>query len=540
MPQLKPQRGYIKPIDAHLLARGLVACWLMNEGTGGKIFDVSGNGLNLDFNNFPIWSPGKFGSSILFDDASSQYLEVNQAAVNGAPLTLLCWVYCNDLSQNTYVMYIADKDVTNNAFGIRLNADEAGSVQALTYAGTAAAALATVTMSANTWHQVCAVFVSPNDRRAYIDGGNEGTNISLLTPTGLNRTSIGRAGDSTPGYYMSGKVGFAMIWNRALSALEIAWLYREPFCMLERAIRPELIGSPIVDLAGTSTALSSLSATAEAIRKISGIVASTSDIAALLNSIRGVAGSFGGLAAVEGSLSITRESALEIEKSWLREALFNGMTANAFKLGTTLSLGWFWVRVAGCSVLYRGPSMEQIDFVNILTVAEQDACEISPPSYIPHNSSSTYFYVIRRFNNCGYQEHTLTAAVKVSIKSSGDLTEPQPNKISGSRAKHVDGNKIQLFWFYCPLEQKSQVVCFNVYHDGGMGQIDYENSIAIISYEGRKFYSHQSDALDEGRYLFAIRAEDAGGIENSSLAQLRTQLAIANPDAINILSAEAV
>jgi len=500
MPQLKPQRGYIKPIDGHLLARGLVACWLMNEGTGGKIFDVSGNELNLDFNNFPIWSPGKFGSSILFDDASNQYLEVNQAAVNGAPLTLLCWVYCNDLSQNTYVMYIADKDVTNNAFGIRLNADGAGSVQALSYAGTAAAALATVIMSANTWHQVCAVFVAPNDRRAYINGGNEGTNSSLLTPTGLDRTSIGRAGDSTPGYYMSGKVGFAMIWNRALSALEIAWLYREPFCMFERAISSWLIGSQIVNLAGTLVALSS----------------------------------------VDGSLNITKESSLEMERSWLREALFNGMTANAFKLGTTLSLGWFWVRVAGCSVLYRGPSMEQIDFVNILTVAEQDACEISPPSYIPHNSSSTYFYVIRRFNNCGYQEHTLTAAVKVSIKSSGDLAEPQPNKISGSRAKHVDGNKIQLFWFYCPLEQKSQVVCFNVYHDGGMGQIDYENPIAIISYKGRKFYSHQSSALDEGRYLFAIRAEDAGGIENSSLAQLRTQLAIANPDAINILSAEAV
>jgi len=42
----------------------------------------------------------------------------------------------------------------------------------------------------------------------------------------------------------------------------------------------------------------------------------------------------------------------DIERFWLREALFNGMTANAFKLGTTLSLGWFWLRIAGCSALY--------------------------------------------------------------------------------------------------------------------------------------------------------------------------------------------
>ncbi len=321
---------------------------------------------------------------------------------------------------------------------------------------------------------------------------------------------------------LDGQIDHVMIWNRALSAAEIARLYREPFCMFERAIRPGLISGPIINLAGASTALSSLSATAKAIRKVGGTVATMSDVAALLNSIRG------------------EESLLEIERSWLREALFNGMTANAFKLGTTLSLGWFWVRVAGCSVLYRGPSMERIYFANILTVAAQNACKISPPSYIPHNNSSTYFYVIRRFSNCGYQELTLVAAAKVSIDVSGELEKPQPNNIFSSKAKQVNGNKIQLIWFYCPLEQKSQPVCFNVYYDGGMGQIDYENPLAKISYEGRRFYSYQSGALGTGGYLFTIRAEDADGIENSASAQLKIQLDTANPNAINILSTETV
>ncbi len=270
------------------------------------------------------------------------------------------------------------------------------------------------------------------------------------------------------------------------------------------------------------TVLSSLSATAKAIRKVGGIVASTSDVAALLNSIRG------------------EESSVEIGRSWLREALFNGMTASAFKLGTTLSLGWFWVRVAGCSVLYRGPSMERIDFTKILTVAEQSACEISPPSYIPHNNNSIYFYVVRRFSNCGYQELTLAAAAKVSINASGELEKPQPSNIFNSKAEQVDGNKIQLVWFYSPLEQKSQPVCFNVYYDGGMGQIDYENPLVKISYEGRRFYSYQSDTLGAGGYLFTIRAEDADGIENCSSAQLKIQLDTTNPDAIDILSTETV
>lgn len=229
-----------------------------------------------------------------------------------------------------------------------------------------------------------------------------------------------------------------------------------------------------------------------------------------------------------------------MKRRWLKEALLIGGSANAFKLGTTLYLGWFWPRVAGCSVLYRGSSMEQIDFAYILTVANVDACLICPPSYVQHESNSTYFYVIRRANNCGDQEHTLAAAVKVSIDANGELADPQPNNIFDVTAEQVASNKVQLVWYYCPIEQKSEPVCFKIYTDGRTGQIDYENPIAVVSYAGRVFYGYQSDTLEAGRYLFAIRAEDAAGVENPSLAQIKIQLDTTSPDAVDILSAEAV
>jgi hypothetical protein len=326
------------------------------------------------------------------------------------------------------------------------------------------------------------------------------------------------------GYEFDGQIDHVMIYNRALSASEISLLYREPFCIVHKAWRPELIGSQIVNLSGTTTALSSLSATAKALRKITGTAAGTSNATAALSSIRGL---------LE-----------EMERSWLAEALFNGMTANAFKLGTTLCMGWFWTRVAGCSVLYRGAGMGEIDFAKVLAVSERDAGEVSPPSYLSHyggaDGTSTYFYVIRRFNSCGCQEHTLAAAVKVSIESNGELAQPQPNSIFSSKVEHRNSNKIRLVWFYCPLEQKSQPVSFNVYYDDRTGQIDYQNPLASIGYKGRKFYSFQSDELDSGRYLFAIRAEGPEGLENSSLAQLKIELNTTRLDVINILSAEAV
>jgi len=229
-----------------------------------------------------------------------------------------------------------------------------------------------------------------------------------------------------------------------------------------------------------------------------------------------------------------------METKWLKEALFAGMTANAFKLSTTLNLGWFWPRIAGCSILYRGDSMEMINFDNILAVGALDAEQIQTPEYLTHANSTTHFYVIHRANNCGDLEHTLAAAVKVSINADGDIAQPRPNSIFGARTEQLAGNKVKLLWYYCPLDQSSEPACFKIYYDSGTGQIDYENPITTISYTGKKFYSYQSDSLEEGRYLFTIRAKDASGIEDSSLAKLVIQITISSPDPINILSAKTI
>jgi len=517
MPQLKPTRG-ICLNRSHPLSRGLVGLWLFNEGSGRRVFDLSGNGNTGTFVGDTAWVAGKFGSATSYD-GTGDYINAGNKPTLNLPnsLSFIAWIYPKDLTGSHFLIERRTGSGLDLAYAIYTNGDK---FEVFRYDGSAYTITSTTALNLNQWNFVA----FSTDTVSYlmqINRTQEGavyTNKGNTSPTGS--TYIGRSTAGSPNErYFNGLLDNMMLYNRALSASGIAQLYREPFCMFEEAMRPKLISGQIVNLAGSSAALSYSSATAKAMRKVGGNVAGTSDVTALLNLIRGL---------------------LNIERNWLREALFNGMTANAYKLGTTLSLGWFWVRVAGCSVLYRGSDMDEIDFVNILAVAEQDACEISPPSYISHNSGSTYFYVVRRFNNCGYQECTLAASVKVSIESNGELAEPQPNKVFDSGAELVDGNKIQLVWYYCPLEQKSQPMCFNVYYDGRTGQIDYENPLATIEYQGRKFYSYQSSALEAGKYLFAIRAGDAGGIENSSLARLRIQFDSTNPDAIDILSAEAV
>jgi hypothetical protein len=498
----------------------------LGEGTGDKVADL---GLLRQHGIFqggpPLWRPGKHGHCLQFD-GTDECVDCGTGKSG--------WDITNELSIAAYVNQSANQ--TNTIFArsafvrpARLQAQPNGKIQFRVYTDTVNDCILTATFShavdGSEWVHAVGSW-REHDGRLYINGTLEDSDATTDGSLSFINDSqfVGIGGTYEGGSYRdvwNGKIEYVLAYNRTLSAEEVKWLHREPFAIFERSISPESMHVPmaVVSLAGSASAQSAASSTLELLRNISGTVTSTFDITALLESVRGLQ---------------------EIERSWLRDALFTGMTANAFKLGTTLSLGWFWARTAGCSVLYRGLSMERIDFANILTVAEQNACVISPPSYLPHSSSSTYFYVIRRFNNCGSQEHTLDAAAKVSIDVGGELEKAQPNKVFSSRAEQLTGNNVRLVWFYCPLEQKSRPVCFNVYYDSRTEQIDYETPLARINYEGQKFYSYESEALETGRYLFAVKPEDAAGIQHSSLARLAIELDGDGPDAINILRAELV
>jgi hypothetical protein len=492
--KMKPPMG-VRPVVGHPLARGLVGCWLANEGAGSRVFDVSGYGNDATFQGSAGWRLSPLGlamdsqgsnnnSSTPFD--GTQYDE----------LSISAWVV-PDLTAST--RYIVDNSPGSTGFGLRLvetNLEffclSSGSAGMVDKAGF---------FSAGQPAHVAAVHNSKN-----IIYGNgvylAETNSALGIDDSSDQMNIG--GDYVGGHGWDGAIVLVQIWNRSLSAGEVAWLYREPFAMFGRGGRVDLLCGSI---AGTVS----------------------------------LAGSASAKSAATGILSIGDElPAILSGKSWLKDALFGGMTSNGFKLGNALSLGWFWMRVGGCSALYRGGRIDCVDFENVLSVGGLDARFVSPPDYVGHSCKSTYVYVVRRFNRCGDLEGTLGAAARVSFDASGDLVEPRPNDVFDSRAEVIQGDKVLLRWFYSPLEEKSGPALFNIYHDSGSGQVDYVNPAATITYEGRRFYSCTIGPLGPGEGLFAIRAEDANGAENHSSAILRIQIQGANPDAIEILSIESV
>ncbi len=537
---LKPTRA-IQLNKSHPLSRGIVGCWLMNEGGGGKIFDLSGNGNNGILYGNTHFVPGKFGNCLSFD-GSGDYVSISEnTAFNFTTqgFSISIWVR----GRTDGVAGVISRRQTEHVGNIGYAINVAGGVYRLYIDGDNYQQVGNT--NDNNWYHI--VLTSDGTtKRIYCNSIIAGSITAVISSSSYSLV-LGRFSNDLNDYYFNGEIDDVMIFNRALSATEVAQLYREPFCMFERVITPAVFSVPFINLAGSSPAQSSTSTTAKLTKRISGALAATTNVTAILKIIGEVliAGSIDTSAVPSGKLMLNYRgpwlrSPLRIERQWLTDALFNGMTDSALKLGTILSSGWFWMRPSGCSVLYRGTSMEQIDFANILAVVEQDTGSMSPPSFVRHNSDSTYFYVLRRFNNCGYQERTLQASVKMTFDADGNLARSQPNNIFAARADQVDGDKVQLVWFYCPLEQSSQPALFKIYCDGGTGQIDFENPIAEIRYHGIKYYGYITDTLSAVRYLFAIRVEDVSGMQNNSSAQIIIQISTESPDTPEILSVEAI
>ena len=165
--------------------------------------------------------------SRLFDPVSSQYLQTDSAPVTVAPFTMACWVYVDDLAPTEIpvMMFVGDLSTAVNFWTLRVNTSDANEfVQFVSRGTTARAATTTTGVSLNTWHHVCGIEISSTSRAAYIDGGSKGTNTQESSPTGADRVTIGRAGDSSPNQHMTGRIAEPLIWNVALSDAEVALL----------------------------------------------------------------------------------------------------------------------------------------------------------------------------------------------------------------------------------------------------------------------------------------------------------------------------
>jgi len=163
----------------------------------------------------------------LFDDGSSEYLEIDQAPATGKPFSMACWFRADAVSADMGLMWLGEREWAITYTCLQFGGDVVGDpVRVETRdAGGQTFTATTTGATVNTWHHALACLpADPGTASVYIDGGSKATaaadNVNMLE----DRVSIGRYGDASPGKHFSGLIAEAAVWSAALTDAEGAIL----------------------------------------------------------------------------------------------------------------------------------------------------------------------------------------------------------------------------------------------------------------------------------------------------------------------------
>ena len=238
--RLKPKL-FRKPRKGHWATKGLVGLWLFNEGSGNKVFDLSGNGQTGTITG-ASWGSGQLGSILDFGTSGDTYYA--QSAKN---------IGISGSANRTLIVRFRTTDTTNAMYMAGWGTD-AGSLQEFTILRDANDATNDVVRIAinggnrlwdwptsdfanGNWHTIAVVLNGTNT--SDIIGYGEGVPLTISSTndqtlnTLNNQFMVGAfpVGLKNP---FAGGISYVIIYDRDLSASENALLHREPFCMFER------------------------------------------------------------------------------------------------------------------------------------------------------------------------------------------------------------------------------------------------------------------------------------------------------------------
>lgn len=223
----KPPVGAQLKLD-HPLARGLVGCWLLNERSGDKAYDSSGQG-NIGtltgMDPATDWVGSLHGGALDFD-GSNDYIEcADSPSLNIIKsITISAWI--NFAVTNSPIVIVGRG---NYQYLLYWNAGQ--SVLSLWTGGSETQQFFTPVVG--TWYHIVAINDEYNNKRTIYINGKELSGSSSYVPSSSANVVL-RIGDSENfSYHWNGKIENILIYNRALSAQEVATLHAFPYAMFE-------------------------------------------------------------------------------------------------------------------------------------------------------------------------------------------------------------------------------------------------------------------------------------------------------------------
>lgn len=222
--------GNMKPVlgsrinYGHPLSVGLVGCWLMHEGGGYIVNDLSGNG-NEGVKHYNLsWVAAKYGHGIYNNNAQ---VSVEAEALYTTDFTKVAVVRLDAISSGQRRNLMCSAGHWYFEFY-----SDTGWLRYYDYGLTPSGwhGVSGV-VGTGEWYCVAAVYKNGNYLKLYVDGVEVYSDSPV---TGTPRTTGFDMLGSYSSYNWDGIMDNALQYNRALSASEMAELYADPFCMFRR------------------------------------------------------------------------------------------------------------------------------------------------------------------------------------------------------------------------------------------------------------------------------------------------------------------
>jgi len=219
---IQPFRGTMIQ-RAHPFSRGLVGRWPLNEGTGNKVFDYSGNGNHGTLTNMDPatdWVSGRNGLGFALDfDGDNDNILVGDVFEIGSEISVLFWA-TTTAAGNFFVSKAVN---ANYDFGCYV---QSGTELRLFYGSNSNVNSTLTAPSDGSWH-FYAYIASPSETRFHKDGQSE--SLSGITLADNNGILLIGSRNPVSIFGHTGKISDMQIYNYALREQEVHSHYRSSY-----------------------------------------------------------------------------------------------------------------------------------------------------------------------------------------------------------------------------------------------------------------------------------------------------------------------
>jgi hypothetical protein len=221
---------------SHVLANGVVFAAPFTEGSGLSIYDLSSSAVVGALTGGPTWQASPFGWALNFD-GNNDYVDLgNPAALQiTGNISIVVYVYYTAASLSGIIL-AKDKDTGGRAYTFDFNSG--GSPNGLRFyinggGGSNIVHTNGVFPANNVWHQFVGTYNIDGTLTLYVDGAQvaQQTGAASSIPTATANVTIGRREYAGFEGYFPGSIQNVSIYNRTLSAAEVANLYVDPFAI---------------------------------------------------------------------------------------------------------------------------------------------------------------------------------------------------------------------------------------------------------------------------------------------------------------------